>query len=174
MKTKDLILCAMMAAVMCVCSMFTIPAGIVSITLSVFGVLLSAVLLGWKRAAAATAVFILLGAVGLPVFSGMRGGLGMLAGPTGGYIYAYVPMSVIVGLASDKAKGAGRIPIVIAACVLAAFLCDALGTAHFMFVTGTDFKAALATCFLPFIALDAAKALVAALLGIKVRKLLKI
>ncbi len=174
MKTKNLIICAMMAAVMCVCSMFTIPAGVVSITLSVFGVLLSAVILGWRRAVIATAVFVLLGAVGLPVFSGMRGGIGMLTGPTGGYIYSYIPMAIITGLASDKAKGKFRFFIVFAACVLSAVICDGLGSVHFMLVTKTDFMAALAACFAPFILLDCGKGLAAAALGIKIRKILKI
>ncbi len=174
MKTKNLIICAMMAAVMCVCSMFTIPAGIVSVTLSVFGVLLSAVILGWRRAAVATAVFILLGAVGLPVFSGMRGGLSMLAGPTGGYIYSYIPMAIITGLASDKAKGRLRFLIVFAVCALSAVICDGLGALHYMLVTKADFWAAFAACFAPFILLDCGKGLAAAALGIKVRKILKI
>lgn len=174
LTTKDLIVCALMAAVMCVCSMFTIPTGLISITLSVFGVLLSAVILGWKRGIAATAVFILLGAIGLPVFSGMRGGLGILAGPTGGYIWAYIPMALITGLTSDKAEGKFRIPAVICACFVSAAICDALGAVQYTFVTGTSPAAAFAACFAPFIVLDCIKGLVAALAGIKIRKILRL
>ncbi len=172
--TRDIIVCALMSAVMCVCSMFTIPTGLISVTLSVFGVLISAVILGRKRAVIATAVFILLGAVGLPVFSGMRGGLGMLAGPTGGFIWSYIPMAFIVGLASDKAVGGFRLPIVIAACFAGAALCDALGAVQYKFVMGTGFGAAFGACFAPFILLDCAKGLVAAALGVKIRKILRL
>lgn len=173
-NTKDLIVCALMAAVMCVCSMLTIPTGIVSITLSVFGVMLSAVILGWKRAVIATAVFILLGAVGLPVFSGMRGGFAMLTGPTGGYIWGYIPMAFIVGLTSDKVTGKFRLPAAIAACFAAAGICDILGTAQYALVTDTGFGAAFAVCFAPFIELDCIKGIAAALLGLKIRKILRL
>ena len=172
--TKNLAVCGLMAAVMCVCSMFTIPAGPVSITLSVFGVLLSAVMLGRNRAVIATAVFILLGAIGLPVFSGMRGGFGMLTGPTGGYIWAYIPMALIVGLTGDKVTGKFRFPAVIGACFAGAAICDLLGAAQYALVTDTGFGAALAVCFAPFIALDCAKGTVAALLGLKIRKILRL
>lgn len=173
-SAKDLIICALMAAVMCVCSMFTIPTGIVSVTLSVFGVLLSSVILGRKRAIVSTAVFILLGAAGLPVFSGMRGGFGMLTGPTGGYIWSYIPMALVVGFASDKAEGGYRFPIVTAACFAGAALCDVLGAVQYKFVMGTGFAAAFAVCFAPFILLDCAKGLAAAALGIKIRKILRL
>ncbi len=172
--TKDIIVCALMAAVMCVCSMFTIPTGLISITLSVFGVLISAVILGWRRAAAATAVFILLGAVGLPVFSGMRGGFAMLTGPTGGYIWSYIPMAVITGLASDKASGKARLPIIIAACFLSAALCDAMGAAQYKFVMDTSLAVAFGACFAPFVLLDCAKGLAAAFIGAKIRKILRL
>ncbi len=172
--TKDLIVCALMAAVMCVCSMFTIPTGIISVTLSVFGVMLSAVILGWKRGVIATAVFILLGAVGLPVFSGMRGGFGMLIGPTGGFIWSYIPMAAITGLASDRAEGKFRLLTVIAACFISATLCDALGAVQYMFVMNVGIGAAFAACFAPFILLDCAKGLVAAALGTKIRKILRL
>ena len=175
-KTKDMIICALMAAVMCVISPFTIPIGPIPVSLGVLGVLLTAVILGWKRGTIATAVYLLLGLVGLPVFTGFRGGLAVFAGPTGGYAYSFIIMAFITGFVSDKlihSRPAVRYGIVFAACAVSAVICDALGTIHYMAVTDTQLKAALVACFYPFIPIDIAKSAVATLLGLKVRSILR-
>ncbi|MBQ9248015.1 MAG: biotin transporter BioY, partial [Ruminococcus sp.] len=83
---KDLVFTAMFAALIAVCSILSIPIGEVPITLQTFAVCLAAAMLGWKRGTLSVLIYVLLGAVGVPVFAGMTGGVGILAGPTGGYI----------------------------------------------------------------------------------------
>ena len=86
MKTKTIVICAIFAALMCVFSVITVPTGIIPVTLGTLGIMLTAVILGSKKGAVSVAVFILLGIVGLPVFSGFKGGIQVIFGPTGGYI----------------------------------------------------------------------------------------
>lgn len=175
-KTKDMVICALMAAVMCVISPFTIPIGPIPVSLGVLGVLLSAVILGCKRGTISTAVYLLLGLAGLPVFTGFRGGLAVFAGPTGGYAYSFIIMAFLTGFVSDKlihSKAARRYAGVFAACAVSAVICDTMGTIHYMAVTGTDLQSALIACFYPFIPIDIAKSAAATLLGLRVRSLLR-
>lgn len=155
---------AVMAAVIAVVSPFSIPAwGEVSFTLCTFVLYLAPYVLGWRGAATATLVYILLGMVGMPVFSGFRGGLGVLAGPTGGYVLGYIPMVVVAGLvirAFPKSRAAH-----LGGMVLATALLYALGTAMFCAMMGAALEYALAVCVLPFIPLDLGKMAIATGLG---------
>lgn len=155
---------AVMAAVIAVVAPFSIPAwGEISFTLCTFVLYLSPYILGWKRAAAATLVYILLGMVGMPVFSGFRAGLSVLAGPTGGYILGYIPMVVLAGLAVKafpKSRTAQLGGMVLATAVLYAF-----GTALFCAQTGSTLEVALLNCVIPFIPLDFGKMIIATALG---------
>ena len=84
MKTRDMALCALFAALLAVCAWLVIPIGDVPFTLQTFGVFAALGLLGGKRGTIAIAVYLLLGAVGAPVFAGFKGGPGALFGATGG------------------------------------------------------------------------------------------
>ena len=138
---------AVMAAVIAAVAPFAIPVGPIPITLCTLAIYLSAYVLGWKRAAVATLVYILLGAVGLPVFNSFSGGLGVVAGPTGGYIIGYLPLAALSGLA-------------VATGVLYAF-----GTAWYCLQSGSALGPALALCVVPFLPGDLAKMLVVVSLG---------
>ena len=96
-KTYALAMTALMAAVTCVLAPMAIPIGPVPISLTNLAIYLSLYLLGWKWGTASYVVYMLIGMVGVPVFSGFTGGLGKLAGPTGGYIIGFVPMAVLAG-----------------------------------------------------------------------------
>ena len=82
--------CALAAALMCVCAWIAIPAGDTVFTMQTFAVFLTLYLLGGKWGTAAIAVYLILGAAGLPVFTGFRGGLGTLLGATGGYLTGFL------------------------------------------------------------------------------------
>lgn len=175
-KTKNMVVCALMAAIMCVISPFTIPIGPIPVSLGVLGVLLTAVILGFKQGTIATAIYMLLGLAGLPVFTGFRGGLAVFAGPTGGYAYSFIIMAVLTGFVSDKLirrRPAVRYAGVFAACAVSAVICDTLGTIHYMVVTDVDLQHALVACFYPFIPIDTLKSAVATILGLKVRAILR-
>ena len=175
MKTKEMILCAIFAGILCVFSVMTIPIGPVPISMGLFGIMLAAGILGLKRGTIAVAVFILIGAVGVPVFTGFRGGLAPLVGPTGGYIWGYVPMTALIGvltLKQPKNKWYAMLRYFLAFLAGVA-LCYAMGTVQFMIVQDTDFKSALGICVLPFIPFDIAKALAASYISYAVRRALK-
>ncbi len=175
MKAKTIAVCAVFAAIMCVFSVITVPIGPVPVTLGFLGVMVTAVILGAKRGALSVAVFILLGAVGLPVFSGFKGGFQVLLGPTGGYIWSYVPMALLIGFASaknPKNKWLAMLKIFLV-CIGAALLGYAVGTLQFMLVQKTSFAQALMICVVPFIPFDIAKAAAAVYLGYTVKAALK-
>ena len=167
-KTKSsvyqLAMTAVMAAVIAVVAPFSIPAwGEVSFTLCTFVLYLSPYILGWKKAAIATLVYIMLGMVGMPVFSNFKSGLGVLAGPTGGYILGYIPMVIIGGLiikAFPKNRAIHLGGMILATAVLYAF-----GTALFCAQTGSALERALVVCVFPFIPFDLGKMVIATGLG---------
>lgn len=163
-RVYSLTMTAVMAAVIAVAAPFSIPAwGEVSFTLCTFILYLSPYILGWKRAAAATLVYILMGMVGMPVFSGFRAGLSVLAGPTGGYILGYIPM-VIVGGLIIKAFPNNR-AVHLGGMILATAVLYAFGTALFCAQTGSALEHALLVCAFPFVPFDLGKIAVAAVLG---------
>ena len=159
-----LVMTAVMAAVMAVVAPFSIPAwGEVSFTLCTFVLYLTPYILGWKGAATATLVYIMLGMVGMPVFSGFRGGLSVLAGPTGGYILGYIPMVIIGGL-MIKAFPQNR-AIHLGGMILATAVLYTLGTAMFCAMMNAPLGVALVKCVLPFIPFDLGKMVIATGLG---------
>lgn len=89
MKTKDMAYIALMAVLISVCSWLSVPAAI-PFTMQTYAVFTALLLLGGRRGSIAVAVYIALGAVGLPVFSGFAGGIGKLMGPSGGYIFGFM------------------------------------------------------------------------------------
>lgn len=97
--TREVVLAGMFAAVLTVISQISIPMPTgVPITIQVFGVALVGVVLGWRLGLYATAVYVLLGAAGLPVFANFHGGFSSLVGLTGGYIWAWPIMAVLCGI----------------------------------------------------------------------------
>lgn len=109
---RGTVLCGLFAAIIAVLTLVTIPmpSG-VPITLQTFAVALCGYSLGCAKGTAATFVYVALGAVGLPVFSGMKGGFSVLVGPTGGYIYGFVGMAALCGLGAylfETYKAGGR------------------------------------------------------------------
>ena len=90
-NTRNLVLCAMCAAITCILAPLSIPlAGGVPVSLATFAVMLSGVLLGGPLGALSQLIYVLLAAVGLPVLAGWTGGLGIVLGMTGGYIIGYI------------------------------------------------------------------------------------
>ena len=166
-KVYPLAMIAVMAAVMAVVSPFALPIGPVPISLATFVVYLTAYVLGWKRAAVATLVYILLGAVGMPVFSGFAGGLGKLLGPTGGYILGYLPLALISGLFIDRFPKNRWLQLL--GMILATAVLYALGTAWFCFAMDAELAAALAACVIPFLPGDLGKMAVCMVFGPMIR-----
>lgn len=190
-KTTYMALCGLFAALMAICSMISIPLGFtpVPVNLATLGVFLAGGLLGKKYGTISLAVYILIGAVGVPVFAGFRGGLSVLAGPTGGYIIGYIAAAFLVGLLTElflgrkgapkkdaaAQKGGSRVKELLlcaAAMVVGLAACYLLGTAWFMISTHTGLWPALISCVFPFLPGDALKIIAGSLLVQKLRHLL--
>ena len=179
-NTRQLTLCAVMAAVMCVIAPISLPIGPISVTGGTLAVYLTACLLGPIRGLAATAVYLLAGFAGLPVFSNYMGGAGRLLGPTGGYLVGYLPMTLLAGLAAEHAfrrfGGRGKTGQALALALqflglaLATAVLYAFGTAWYCVQAGVDLQQALAACVFPFIPFDLMKMVLALLIGAPVRR----
>jgi biotin transport system substrate-specific component len=168
-----LILCGVFAALTSICAVIAIPLPFspVPVSLGTLAAFLAGGILGAKFGAVSQIVYILLGTAGLPVFAGFRAGVGVLAGPTGGYIVGYIAIACVVGLLCGRLKGSGiRAGAVLAlSMVLGTLACYALGTAWFMYVTNTPLLASLGMCVFPFIPGDAIKIVAASLLCARLR-----
>lgn len=166
--TYQMAVTALMAAVLCVIGPLSVPIGAIPISLSNFVISLTVWLLGPKFGTLSVAIYLALGAVGMPVFSGYGGGLAKLAGPTGGYLIGYLAMALIGGLFVEKSKGN---PVVSGiGLVLGVAVSYVFGTAWFVFQMGCELSYALAVCVYPFIAFDLAKVIVACVIGALLRK----
>ena len=181
--TRRLTLCAVMAAVTCVLAPISVPIGPISITGGTLAIYLTACLLGGRWGAVTTLVYLLLGFVGLPVFSNYMGGAERLLGPTGGYLVGYLPMVFIAGtvvtLTLARFRDGGRRGAAIALAlqflgmVLATAVLYAFGTAWYCVQAGVDLQRALAACVIPFIPFDLAKMAAALAIGAPIRNRLE-
>lgn len=143
---------ALMAALLCVLGPITVPAGPIPLSLATLGIYLSGLLLGWKRGAVSVLVYLAIGLVGIPVFSGFTGGIGQLLGPTGGYLLGYLPLGLVTGLAQKQKKAIQLLTMAVGTALL--YL---LGTVFYCFQSGTAFMAAATVCVLPFLPADCIK-----------------
>lgn len=169
-KVYPLAMTAVMAAVMCVLGPMSIPIGPVPVSFTNLVIYLALYILGWKRGTLSYLVYMLIGMVGMPVFSGYSGGMGKLFGPTGGYIIGFIPMALIAGIVIDKCRNRG---VQLAAMVVGTAVCYAFGTAWFCVQAGYAVGAALGLCVFPFIPGDLAKIVIAMVAGPMIRSRLE-
>ena len=174
LRTVDMAYIALFAVLMAVCAWITIPMT-VPFTLQIFAVFAALVTLGGRRGTYAVIVYLLLGAVGLPVGAGFQGGLGWLLGTTGGYIVGFLCIALIYWLMT--AKLGESLPVVVAACVLGLVVCYAFGTAWFLVVYARNsgpigLMTALGWCVFPYIIPDLVKLALAVFLSRRVKMFL--
>ena len=183
LTVRNMTFIAVMAALVCVAGPWSIPMpGLVPITLASFAVYLAGGILGWKKGTVAVLIYVILGAVGVPVFSGGAGGFAKLFGVTGGYIFGYIPCALLSGLFADlfykknsniKNKflnwlsRAWSVPV---GMILGTVALYALGTVWFIVARGVTLEVAMAGCVLPFLPGDVLKILLAALLTGRLKK----
>lgn len=169
-STSALTAAAMMAAVLCVLGPLSVPVGPVPVAMANFAVSLAAWLLGPRYGALSVAAYLLLGAVGAPVFAGAGAGAAVLFGPTGGYLIGYLAQALIGGWAVERSGGRALWSgLGLAAGVAVSY---AFGTAWFILQMGCTLPYALTVCVLPFIPFDAAKVALASVLGSILRRAL--
>ena len=166
LTVRDMAYIAMFAVIMAVCSWISVPY-VVPFTLQTFGVFLAVGVLGGKRGTLAVLIYILLGCVGLPVFAGFSGGIGVILGSTGGYIVGFL-FTALVMWALEKMPG-NRTVVSILSMVLGLIVCYAFGTVWFMQVYAKTTGAiglwtALGWCVFPYIIPDLVKIVLAMVL----------
>lgn len=171
-KTYDIVYIAVFAVIMAICSWISIPTT-VPFTLQTFGVFIAVGILGGKRGTLAVLVYIILGAIGVPVFSGFTGGVGILAGTTGGYIIGFLFSALVMWL-MEKIPGK-RSVIQVISMIVGLIVCYAFGTAWFMIVYSrangaVGLAAVLGWCVIPFIIPDLVKIAFAYVLSRKLKK----
>lgn len=148
-KTVDLVSIALFAAIIAVLSQISIPTPFgVPVSLQTFGAALCGYFLGAKKGTAALLVWIAIGAVGVPVFTGFRGGFAVLLGLTGGFIYGFIPLVLLCGL--ELKSKALRIALG-AAGIVACHLC---GVVQYALLMGIDFLQSFLTVSVPFLIKD--------------------
>ena len=173
--TEELSYAAMGIALTTVCSWLSVPLT-VPFTLQTFAVCLIAALLGIRIGLLSVGSYILLGFLGVPVFSGFRGGFAVLLGTTGGYIIGFLFTALIVGFAAEHFGR--KLPVLVISMVSGILVCYAFGTAWFMTVyvknSGTiGLMTALGWCVFPYLLPDAAKVALAAFLTLRLYPILQ-
>lgn len=166
-KTKQMVLIALMTAVTCVLGPLSIPLPFspVPISLTNFAIFLAIFVLGMKSGTISFIIYLLLGAIGVPVFSSFRGGLQVLAGPTGGYLIGFIFLALIMGFALDHFDRK-LVPTIIG-MIIGMAVCYAFGTVWLAKLLSLSFKEGLMMGVIPYLAGDAAKIIIAAIVGPK-------
>ena len=167
-RAQSIVRIALTIAIMAVSAWISIPIGPVPFTLQCFAVAFAICVLPAKECLASVGGYLVLGAFGVPVFSSMRGGISILAGVTGGFLWGYFigALAGLAILAAFKKMGKDRTFVACLCACVAYLLCTYFcGTVQFMGVTGASVQAALAACVIPFVAVDVAKLVAASLVA---------
>lgn len=171
MKVKNMARCGLFTAVLAICAWISIPMGDMMITLQTFGIFLTLGLLGGKWGTVTVLVYLLLGAIGAPVFSGFRGGLGALLSTTGGYIFGFM-LTVILYWIITSIKDTP--PIRLIAMILGMLLCYGCGSfwyvSQYLASGAVTLGAVLLKCVLPYLLPDAVKLALAWILTARLKR----
>ena len=166
-KSKEIIQISIFAILLSICSMISIPLT-VPFTFQTFGVFVTCLLIGGKKATLSIIVWILLGLVGLPVFSSFKSGFVALLGPTGGYIFGFIISSLCMWLFQNIFPK--KITWMIFSMLVALLICYIIGTSWFIIIytkTGDNItiSKAISICIVPFIIFDLIKIMLALIIG---------
>ena len=171
MQTLDMVYIAIGVTLISICSWISVPTA-VPFTLQTFAVFLVLLLLGGKRGTFATVLYVILGALGLPVFAHFTGGIGIILGSTGGYIVGFIFMGFVYMIMERMFGQKNTVAMI--ALVIGLVVCYAFGTAWFMYVYTRDTGSVgllmvLGWCVFPFIIPDIIKLVLALLISKRVR-----
>lgn len=169
-SVKEMTVCAVLCAALCVVCPFMVPVGAVPVTLATFAVCCIGAVAGLKRGLIAVALYLLIGAVGVPVFAGFRGGVSVFASPTGGFLVGYLLLVAAVGFTSDRTDSRAALCGAFCGGTVLLYL---LGGVWYALSAHVSFFAALAVCALPFLPFDAVKIAAATMLSPRMKKSLQ-
>ena len=181
LSVRNMAYVALFTAVLCAAAPFSITIGPIPLSFATLVIYIAAASLGWKRGVLSVALYIALGAVGLPVFSNFEGGFHKIAGYSGGFIIGYIPCALVVGAIIDASGSLPLFPqaperrvfIYAFGMVCGTVLLYLCGTVWFMIVTGSSLPASLLMTAVPFLPGDAAKIVFACIISPRLRSLLK-
>lgn len=168
---RDMVMVALMAALTCILAPLSIAIGPVPISLTNLVVYFSVILLGKRYGTLSYIVYLLIGLVGLPVFSKFQGGVAILVGPTGGYIIGFIFMAIIAGIFVERFDG-NRFMYAVG-MVLGTLVVYAFGTAWFCYIMDMGVMKALSLCVFPFVLVDLGKIILAVIIAPKMKRLIK-
>lgn len=157
-----------MAAVICILGPLSIPIGVVPISFTNLAIYITLYVLGMTKGTISYLIYIFIGFIGVPVFSGFGSGPAKLLGPTGGYIIGFVFMALIAGLFIDRFIE--KWYLCFAGMVLGTAICYAFGSVWLAYQASMSASAALAAGVIPFIPGDLVKIIVATFIGPQIRK----
>ena len=163
LSTRAMVYTALLTAVLCAVAPMTISIGPIPLSLATLVMYIAAATLSWKNGLLSVVLYVALGAIGLPVFSNFEGGFHKIAGVTGGFIIGYIPLSIVVGIISDRFS-ANRL-LEILGMVIGTALLYVCGLVWFMLQTGANLGSALMVCVLPFLVGDAIKITIACIIA---------
>lgn len=171
-RTRNLVSAALVTALMAASGWISLPLGTVPVTLQTFVVFLAALLLPWAWAGASLGAYLLMGTIGVPVFANGTAGLGIVLGPTGGYLIGFAIAATVAALLRQAFERAGARQLFadVAACWIAIAIIYALGSAQLMVVAHMGALPALLAGVAPFIVPDAIKAAVGISVAVAVRR----
>lgn len=167
MKIQKLTFCALLCAFICALAPFSLPLGAIPVSLATFAIYIVASIAKISLSLPALIGYILLGAFGIPVFSGFAGGFQQLAGVTGGYIIGYIPCLIIISLLTQKFEDKKVIYPV--SMILGTLFCYIFGTVWYVIQSKSSIGAALILCVVPFIIGDIIKIAAASIIGYNLR-----
>ena len=170
---KNMCYVGLFTAVIAIMAQISIPMPLgVPMTMQTFAITLAAIILGAKLSTISTLIYILLGAIGLPVLAGFSGGISKFVGPTGGFLISFPIMAFIIGYAVDhRSAFKGAFVVGLIAGTVVNYI---VGIAMFCILTQSSVAVGFTACVLPFIPTAIIKAILASLIGFPIRKRLKV
>ena len=162
-RSRSVAFTALSIAIIAVSAWITVPIGPVPFTLQMFAVTFAILVLAPKQAIGAIAGYLALGAIGVPVFSGMRGGIGVLMGPTGGFLWGYligVTLAVAV-LALFRRRGIDNFAVGVLCGLVFTAIAYVCGWFQYMFVANVGPMESFLVCVAPFVVVDIVKVVAA-------------
>lgn len=168
-KIYDMTLIGLMAAIICIVAPFSVPLSFtpVPISLANLAIYISAGILGSKKGSVSVIIYLLLGAVGVPVYAGWTAGFQRIAGPTGGYLIGFIFIALITGFFIEKFEG--KLYMYAAGMILGTLVCYLIGSAWLSMEMKLSFSKALLLGVIPYIPGDAVKIVLASILTYSLR-----
>lgn len=169
LSTKELILCSIFASIISILAQISIPLPFttVPLTMLIFAISVTGLILGSRLGVISVIIYLLLGAIGMPVFSKFTGGVAVLFGPTGGYLLGLPLMIYIIGFAREKSSS----PLIIFLSLIIGLISVYItGTLMFSIITGNTIYQSILYCVAPFIIVDLIKLALAYIIGSTVTK----